>query len=281
MALLTFSDFLKKVGIDPEKTKLLRHAFSDQNFRLCYDAGLTDAYTAHQRNGFSKGYDYWAVFLSDKGSYARFYALYKVGEAVPDSPDIMPANWPIPRDFNSEHSVFHLTRIDDLKEYEGRLLIDWGKSTRMWHQKGTTEKPIIAIQSITKQPFPGFEKVVLTFDQLKEVVNNPINYELWQTALSSVKAIYLIVDTDSGKQYVGSAYGQDGLYGRWRCYVDTFTGNNKKMQELIVAKPGQYRYFQFSILQLLEKTVTDDEIIRIESLWKQKLQTIKFGMNLN
>lgn len=53
------------------------------------------------------------------------------------------------------------------------------------------------------------------------------------------------------------------------------------MVDLISAKPEQYKHFQFSILQLLEKTVTADEVIQTESLWKKKLQTIAFGMNEN
>lgn len=151
----------------------------------------------------------------------------------------------------------------------------------MWHQKGTSEKPIVAIQAENKLPFPGYQNIVLNFSKLEEVVTNNLEYELWQTALASVYGVYLIVDTKTGKQYVGSAYGKDGLLGRWRCYVDTYHGGNKLMVDLIVAKPEQYKNFQFSILQLLEKTVTADEVIQTESLWKKKLQTIVFGMNDN
>ena len=137
------------------------------------------------------------------------------------------------------------------------------------------------IQAEAKRQFPGYQNVILSFDQLEEVVQNSIEYELWQTALASVYAVYLIVDTKSGKQYVGSAYGKDGLLGRWRCYVETYHGGNKLMVDLISAKPEQYKHFQFSILQLLEKTATADEVIQTESLWKKKLQTIAFGMNDN
>ena len=281
MPLLCLSDVLKKAGIDPAKTKLLRHALSDKGFKACFDVHMVMEYTAHQGAGFSRGYEYWAVFISDKGNYARFYALYHVGDSVPDTVDVMPVGWPIANDFMGNGAYFDLQRMDELREYEGRILIDWGNSARMWHQRGITEKPIVAIQSVHKQPFPGYERVVLSYEQLKEVVENSVDYELWQTALSSVKAIYLIVDRESGKQYVGSAYGDDGLLGRWRCYVETLSGGNKLMKELLCARPEQYRHFQFSILQLIEKTATADEIIQTESLWKQKLQTIAFGMNAN
>ena len=151
----------------------------------------------------------------------------------------------------------------------------------MWHQKGTTEKPIVAIQADEKKVFSGFENLILTYDELKEIVENPTIYEAWHTALSSVNAIYLIVDQETGKQYVGSAYGKDGLLGRWSCYVNSLHGNNKLMKEMICAYPESYHHFQFSILQILPKTATDDEVIQTESLYKKKLLTIPFGMNDN
>ena len=34
MAILNFSDVLKKVGHDPKEVKLIRHALSDKRFRI-------------------------------------------------------------------------------------------------------------------------------------------------------------------------------------------------------------------------------------------------------
>lgn len=212
---------------------------------------------------------------------AKLFACYKVGNSVPDTPDAMPKDFPHQEWFQGENAYFDLEHIDLLKDYEGRLTIDWGNSARMWHQKGTTEKPIVAIQADEKKVFSGFENLILTYDELKEIVENPTIYEAWHTALSSVNAIYLIVDQETGKQYVGSAYGKDGLLGRWSCYVNSLHGNNKLMKELICAYPERYHHFQFSILQILPKTATDDEVIQTESLYKKKLLTIPFGMNDN
>lgn len=281
MAILYFSDVLKKVGLEPSKVKLIRHALTDKGFKSCYDKGMVLEYTRQQKNGFSKGYDYWCVFISDKGTLAKLFACYKIGTSVPDTPDVLPPGFPHPEWYQGENAYYDLEPIDLLKDYEGRLMIDWGKSTRMWHQKGTTEKPIVAIQADEKKVFSGFENLILTYDELKEIVENPTIYEAWHTALSSVNAIYLIVDRETGKQYVGSAYGKDGLLGRWSCYVNSLHGNNKLMKELICAHPERYHHFQFSILQILPKTATDDEIIQTESLYKKKLLTIPFGMNDN
>lgn len=116
----------------------------------------------------------------------------------------------------------------------------------------------------------------------KEIVKDPTAYESWHTALSSVNAIYLIVDRENGRQYVGSAYGKDGLLGRWAHYVDSLHGDNKLLKELLCNYPQRYKYFQFSILQLLPKTATPDDVIHTETLWKKKLLTYEpIGMNAN
>ena len=47
---------------------------------------------------------------------------------------------------------------------------------------------------------------------LKYIVDN--NLPSWKTALSNVKGVYIIVDTKNGKQYVGSAYGDECIWQR-------------------------------------------------------------------
>ncbi len=55
----------------------------------------------------------------------------------------------------------------------------------------------------------------------------------------------------------------------------------KKMRELICDYPDRYHAFQFSILQILPKTVVEDDVIKIETIWKNRLLSKKFGMNNN
>ena len=282
MALLNFSDILRKAGLDPAKVQLIRHTLNDKEFRACYEKNMVKEYTAEQKKDFNKGYAYWAVFISGKGTEARFYKLYRVGAAVPKSPEVMPEAYPCPLAFEKPGDYYELEYVDVLKEFENRLIIEWGEAIRAWHQKGTTEKAVKAIQSIQKLEFVGYENVVLSYEKLKEIIENDMDhYKLWQTALSSVKAVYLILDTKNGQQYVGSAYGDGGLLERWKCYADTFHGNNKLMKELICDHPDRYRYFQFSILQIFSMSVPDDMIINAESLWKRKLGTKEYGMNAN
>lgn len=283
MAIMYFSDILNKVGLDPKRVKLIRHALSDKNFMECYRAGKVFEYTCHQKAGFSNGYDYWVVFISGVGTLAELYAVYKVGDFVPDTADMVPEGLPETEasQYNSKYVIYQLTPVDLLSEYERRLTIDWGKGTRKWDQKGTTEKPIVSIRQDRKKPFPGFESLILTFDELNEVFLEDEIYEDWRTAMSSVNAVYLIVDCKTGKQYVGSTYGNDGLWGRWKCYVDTHHGNNVQMKDLICDYPQRYHSFQFSILQILPKNISPDEAVKVEALYKKKLLSTTFGMNKN
>lgn len=283
MPLLFFSDILLKAGLDPSKVMLIRHSLANRGFKECYEKNMVYEYTCHQKSGFSRGYDYWAVFISGAGTFAKFFALYQVGPAVPDSVAMVPEGLPSREatEYRGDNEFFLLNPVELLKEYEGKLVIDWGQSTRMWHQKGSSEKPIISIQPDEKKIFSGFEDLVLSYDELKEIICNPTVYESWHSALSSVFAIYLIVDRENGKQYVGSAYGSGGLLSRWSCYVETRHGHNKELQKLICNYPERYHSFQFSILQILPKTLTADEVISIESRYKKKLLSKEFGMNAN
>lgn len=130
--------------------------------------------------------------------------------------------------------------------------------------------------------FTDYSELILSFKELREIVLN--EYKEWKIVLSAVKGVYLITDTHTGKLYIGSAYGDDGIWGRWRDYVSTNGhGGNKSLVELTDSGKSDYasKYFQFSILMLLPKTVTADEAIAKEQLFKRKLGTNAFGLNNN
>ena len=128
--------------------------------------------------------------------------------------------------------------------------------------------------------FPGYENVILDYNLLQEII-----YEeetTWKTALSNIKGVYVITDKSNGKQYVGSAYGQDAFWSRWSTYAKNGHGNNKKLRELIKKNGFEYaNNFQFSILEVRSTITSDEEIIRRETHWKNKLMTHEFGYNVN
>ena len=70
-------------------------------------------------------------------------------------------------------------------------------------------------------------------------------------------------------------------WGRWSDYIHGYHGNNKELKELYAASSREYfeKNFKFTILEVLSKSLVPEEVIQRERLWKQKLQTIKFGYN--
>ena len=93
--------------------------------------------------------------------------------------------------------------------------------------------------------------------------------------------MYLILAETSGNLYVGSAYGANGIWGRWEQYAKTGHGNNKRLIELLGVDTDYPEKFRFSLLQILPKTFTRDEVIARESLYKRKLGSKAFGLNAN
>ncbi len=64
--------------------------------------------------------------------------------------------------------------------------------------------------------------------------------ESWWAALSEVSGIYLITDKSSGKHYIGSAYGEGGIWSRWCEYSRSGHGNNKELRSLLQGDPLEY-----------------------------------------
>ena len=292
MAYLTFNDVLEKAGIiNPNRVLLIRHSFN-KNFRKCYSDPIrrdefVKTYTACQSIKYKDKYDYWAVFIGTKGTSAKLYRIYEVGECVKRIPSMKPENYPVENDFtgsNTESYYYNLKEYEGLKEFYDRLIVDWGKATRKWDQiAGRQPKIITALMDNEKVSFPGFENIILSYSELLEMVNDPISYETWHSALSSVYGIYLIVNTKEkdGRQYIGSATGENGILGRWTDYANNHTGGDKLLIDLMKKEPNAYEHFQFTILRILPKETRKDDVIAVESLYKQKLGSRVFGLNAN
>jgi len=138
-------------------------------------------------------------------------------------------------------------------------------------------KPVIEIHlGLHYQQFTDY----FDFKELKEIVTN--QYSDWKKVLSITKGVYLINDTKTGNLYVGSAYGDDGIWRRWTKYVLTNGhGNNKMLIKLLKVDPTYGCNFRFSISMLLPPTIASDESIRKKNLFKKKLGTNSFGLNSN
>lgn len=176
-------------------------------------------------------------------------------------------------------------------EYFGRIIVSFEKKNHSGKVCLQRQLPRMFVHSILDRPFshlrfPGYDKVRLTFSELRTIIND--RFDDWYEALKAVAAIYLITDIKQGGAYVGSAYGEEGLWGRWSTYAKgrfAGTGNDKGLIKRINGDGGYANNFTFSILEVLRNTLTATDVIERENWWKETLQTRESqrnnGMNEN
>lgn len=140
----------------------------------------------------------------------------------------------------------------------------------------------LAPEPYSGEAFPGYEQIDVGFPMLETIF--AIKRPDWKTALENMKGVYLITDTSNGKRYVGSAYGDTGIWSRWACYVQTGHGYNDELTKLI-AKSGKEharQNFRFALLEHRQMKTDDDAIIQREQYWKDVLLTRgDYGYNKN
>lgn len=144
-----FSDILEKAGIEAKDVMIIRHSLSNPNCKECFDSGMIYEYTCHQRKSFYAKNDYWAVFLSENGTLARFYALYKYkGIVGTDTPDKVPVGLPKAEkdSYKGQYYVYDLEKSDLLADYENSLVVDW-VNPASWFQSGLFDKKIVSLNT--------------------------------------------------------------------------------------------------------------------------------------
>lgn len=181
--------------------------------------------------------------------------------------------------------IYELTRLSGLEHLDGRTIVDFEKAFRQSYLVGPTHENNLIVNSIREErmsiaDFPGFNAVRLSFDLLQAVIrqDNPS----WRSALANIAGVYLITDTETGLQYVGSAYGGVGLWQRWSEYAKSGHGGNKELRQLLRTNGADYaKHFQFSLVEVCDINANPDYTISRESHWKDVLMTREFGLNAN
>lgn len=177
------------------------------------------------------------------------------------------------------NTFYEYEKLTEFEKYFGRLIVQFHKYQAFVTLTGDKIDKFIMKEilpsSLDNDLFPGYDKVNISWDTLKRVVDR----DTWKTALENQKGVYLITDTSNGKKYVGSAYGTNMILGRWRAYVKTGHGGNAGLKQLTFDYIK--RNFKYSILDIYKSTTDDQTIIDRESWWKEVLQSRKFGYNEN
>ena len=271
---------------DKRRVKLIRHkdnrtekVIGDKTYKeSLFDLYLNEnsVFLDYQSEQLKKNFekiDYIVAFIGEEGATSRFLGVYKNNGVIAEL-GLYNGDALAKFDFQ-ELSGFEL-----LKE---RIVIEW-KSPVMWHQYYDNEMPVVRIdRGLSENNIPvfkSFEDVLLDYNQLKRIFET--NNAEWKSKLESCNGIYLILDKKCGKQYVGSTYNRDGIWGRWKQYAETGHGGDKDLEPLL-ADDCNYalKYFQWCILETLPLKILDEHAIDRESLYKRKFGTREFGYNNN
>jgi hypothetical protein len=177
--------------------------------------------------------------------------------------------------------------VESLQELVGRLKVRFkrpgrARAVRLENYYGELVVSEILKECYSGERFPGYEKINHDFRELEMIVRN--GREDWKAALENVKGVYVITDKTNRKRYVGSAYGDSGIWSRWACYIGTGHGWNDEMTRLMKQEGINYARKNFVIALLEYRSMrTDDEIIiQRESYWKEVfLSRVPFGYNKN
>jgi hypothetical protein len=277
-SVLTFGTLLDMVGIARSAVRLLRH---QDNRYTGYQSPFVlwrdhrprfEAYQETQSIGDAAALraPYWASFVGVPGKETLFVGLYSA-ELI----GLLPADRPHPVTGGVEEAgscdLYRLVPRAELADYVGRLWIDWGAGYRAWIQRGDrVSKPVIELRrTLGEDPFPGFSALILKLSDIETIPST------WAETLRATRGIYLLTCPRTREQYVGSASGADGFLGRWRDYLATGHGGNVALKS---REPSDY---QVSILETAGSAATVEDLLTLESRWKDKLQSRDMGLNRN
>jgi hypothetical protein len=294
---MTINDLLLKQDIDPANVIVMRHRPNEPGLRkvlpwLVHEK--PDVFNAYQQKHGPRveaamekllGAGYVASFVGLKPGQAVFAGLYRIQGAKPVNSReywAMPANQVL-RSFGMPHWKreeqnhrglwFDLALQDFHKNWSGKLIVTWPPPERAWWRRAErNEMAVVAIreESVFVGEMPDWHDLVLTWAELQAI---PVS---WRAVLNQWRGIYFIHDESDGTGYVGSAYGKENILGRWLNYAASGHGGNKRL------RTRKAEHFHFSILQRVSPDMEANDVIRLESSWKDRLHTRgTFGLNEN
>jgi hypothetical protein len=292
---MNLNELFSNKDVDPERVLVLRHRPYEPGLNkvlpwLAADKpAIFNAYQQTQGERLEKvmagliGSGYIASFIGHGPGKALFIGLYSIGKTRPLT---WKQYWKISaynelkafgmRGFVGERRKvlwFDLVPTNLFASWKGKLVVGWPPPERAWWRRAhRNDMPVLSIleESALDAAMPEWNEISLTWEELGVLPSR------WKSALSQWRGIYYIFDTSDGKGYVGSAYGEQNLYGRWLSYASQGHGGNKLLKQRDL---GQFR---FSILQRVSPDMDAADVIRLESTWKERLHTRQpFGLNDN
>ncbi len=214
---------------------------------------------------------YWAEFIVNHNDENMFGGIYRVKYR-----GLLEKDTPMPHisggiEMAGSCDVYDLALNDAMSDLIGKLFIDWGAGALAFIQYAErNDKQITELRAaFQEESFPGFLNFIQPLSKLDKMPKS------WETALSSSGGVYLLTCPKTKEQYVGSATGVEGFWGRWLNYVQAGHGGNLGLKS---RDPSDY---QVSILEVAGTSATPDDILAMEGRWQSKLQSLAMGLNRN
>jgi len=170
----------------------------------------------------------------------------------------------------AERFRFNLRKTKFLRDLIGRLVVqDPGTRAYMRLAENLTAR-VVEIKQTARitPPMPTWDDLIVFEKDLRTLPQD------WAIRLSQWRGVYLIVDQSDGARYVGSAYGETNLMGRWSTHVAGDLGVTAELSTRDVS------HLRFSILERLSPDADASDVIARERKWMHRLDTIENGLNV-
>jgi hypothetical protein len=140
---------------------------------------------------------------------------------------------------------------------------------------------MIAEEPFDGDPFPGLDRINHSLAEIQMIVKQ--GRPDWRIALEHMKGVYVIHDATTGEPYVGSAYGDTGIWQRWPHYALTLHGDNVGLKAHLATKGEDYfrNTMRFALLEFWSMRTDDQHVIDRETYWKGVLISRSLGHNRN
>src|SRR5262249_43350049 len=141
-AMIDLLELLKLRGFGTtQRTKLVRHKDPAYDIHLLLRRGWLEPFQCFQNNPVFNDTDYVVSFVGTTGTKARLLGIYAVLGRQPGSQGSLPADCraamtrgEINDQWSKAKYFYDLRKQPGFEDLEGRVVIDWGKAAKSWHQ---------------------------------------------------------------------------------------------------------------------------------------------------
>lgn len=196
-----------------------------------------------------------------------------------------------PKEDNKKYTVIENELCDNsINQLLGRLVFKWSNPVRQRYLTVANSGSSFQLVEMKEKPygaldiaFPGFYSFNLNRLEFDSRIGEAMGAS-WKEALSSVSGVYVITDMKTGQSYIGSAYSDSGLpnegiWGRWKGYLKGGHNGNILLKDHI-QKHGAENLV-YSILHTMDIGTRKEDVIRMETFYKEALGTRIHGLNKN